>query len=72
MLGGAPSRAIPSVARVEHRFPFVRVRVWFAEEGGHLWMSPGYVTITLPRYLVLRARSKWRRWRDFPTATVRV
>lgn len=68
---GVPSKSIRPVARVIHRFPIVIVRVWIAGERGAMWFSPGYTRIVLPRYLVLRARSLWRRWRE-PVPAARV
>ncbi|HUS27567.1 MAG TPA: hypothetical protein VMZ53_03640 [Kofleriaceae bacterium] len=61
---GSPSKAHRPVARVERRGAFVRVRVWFASEGAAVWFSPGYCTLSLPRFALLKARSWWRRWRE--------
>lgn len=67
MFGGGPSKSIKPVHRIERHLPDVRVRMWFASMTGIVWMSPGYHSIRFDRYVVLKARSWWRR--RFPTST---
>lgn len=58
---GLPSKSIRPVHRIERYMPSVRVRVWFANERGSIWMSTGYHTLSLRSYVEARARGWWRR-----------
>ncbi len=60
VLPSAPSKEIKPVFVLERRFPRVRVRGYHASVGGHVWISPGYTTMSV-LYLV---RALWRRWRE--------
>lgn len=56
-----PSKTIKPQHRIERHVPSVHVRMWFASESGSIWMSPGYYTIRLDRFVALKARSWWRK-----------
>lgn len=71
-----PSKSIRPVMRLERHVPDVRIRMWCASASGSIWISSGYYTVRLHRYVLLRARSWWRRKfprtpADWPTATVK-
>jgi hypothetical protein len=61
---GEPSKAIKPTVDIERHWPDVRFRMWFADVGGRVWFSLGFYTMPIHRYLVLKARARWRRWRE--------
>lgn len=63
-LAGNPSKEIRPWVDIERHWPSVRVRMWFANESGRMWFSPGYHTLALHKYVHAKALSVWRRWRN--------
>ncbi len=68
----SPSKDIEPSFVVEQRVPSIRVRGYSASIDGGMWVSPGYLSMSLFQYAWLYVRAAARLWRDpIPRAWVR-